>query len=128
MLATLGGLFGAIALALTVCGLYGVMAHVVAQRTPEIGLRLAMGAPPTSVVALLMGQGLRMLGIGAIIGVAVALLGTRYIAAQLFGVTATDPLTFVGGLAVLAVSGLAASGIPALRAMRVDPVIVLRQA
>lgn len=127
MLATLVGLFGAITLALTVCGLYGVMAHIVAQRTPEIGVRLAMGARPTSVVAIVIRQALRLLGIGAIVGVIVALLATRYIESQLFGVTATDLLTFFVGLAVIAVSGLTASAIPALRAMRVDPVIVLRQ-
>jgi predicted permease len=127
MMATLVGLFGAVALILAVLGLYGVMAHVAAQRTPEIGIRLAMGAQPASIVALLLGQGVRLLGIGLAIGLTGALLGTRYIEAQLFGVTATDPLTFVSGCVVLAVAGLAASVIPALRAMRVDPISVLRR-
>ena len=76
---------------------------------------------------LLLGQGLRLLGIGAAIGLTAALIGTRYIEAQLFGVTATDPLTFVSGCVVLAVAGLTASVIPALRAMRTDPISALRQ-
>jgi len=127
MMATLVGLFGAVALVLAVLGLYGVMAHAATQRTPEIGIRLAMGAQPASIVTLLLGEGLRLLGIGAAIGLMGALVGSRYIEAQLFGVTATDPLTFVSGCLVLAVAGLTASVIPALRAMRVDPVIALRR-
>jgi FtsX-like permease family len=114
-----------VALILAVLGLYGVMAYAATQRTPEIGIRLAMGAQPASIVTLLLGQGLRLLGIGVAIGFTGALLGTRYIEAQLFGVTATDPLTFVGGCVVLAIAGLTASVIPALRAMHVDPVIAL---
>jgi putative ABC transport system permease protein len=127
MMATLVGLFSAVALILAVLGLYGVMAHVATQRTPEIGIRLAMGAQPASIVTLLVGQGLRLLGIGAAIGLVGAFVGTRYIEAQLFGVTTTDPLTFVSGCVLLASAGLTASVIPALRAMRVDPVIALRQ-
>ncbi len=127
MMATLIGLFGAIALILAVFGLYGVMAHAATQRTPEIGIRLALGAQPASIVTLLLGQGLRLLGIGLAIGLTGALLGTWYIGAQLFGVTATDPLTFVTGCVVLASAGLTASVIPALRAMRVDPMVALRR-
>ena len=127
MMATLVGLFGALALILAVLGLYGAMAHVAAERTPEIGIRLAVGAQPASIVTLLLGQGLRLLGIGVAIGLTGALLGTRYIEAQLFGVTATDPLTFAGGCVVLAIAGITASVIPALRAMRIDPIRVLRQ-
>lgn len=127
MMATLVGLFGALAFILAVLGLYGVMAHVAMQRTPEIGIRLAMGAPPTSIVTLLLRQGLRLLGIGVAVGLTGALLGTRYIEAQLFGVTVTDPLTFVSGCVVLAIAGLTASVIPALRVMAVDPVIALRR-
>ena len=127
MMATLVGLFGAVAFILAVFGLYGVMAHAATQRTPEIGIRLAMGAQPASIVTLLLGQGLRLLGIGVAIGLTGALLGARYIEAQLFGVTATDPLTFVSGCVVLAIAGLTASVIPALRAMHVDPIIALRR-
>jgi ABC-type antimicrobial peptide transport system permease subunit len=127
MMATLVGLFGAVALVLAALGLYGVMAHTATQRTPEIAIRLAMGAQPASIVSLLLGHGLRLLGIGAAIGLTGALAGTRYIDAQLFGVTPTDPPTFVSTCIVLAIAGLTASVIPALRAMRVDPVVALRQ-
>ena len=127
MMATLVGLFGAVALILAVSGLYGVMAHVATERTPEIGIRIAMGALPASIVTLLLGQGLRLLGIGVAIGLTSAFLGTRYIESQLFGVTATDPLTFVSACAVLVIAGLTASLIPALRTMRVDPVVALRR-
>ena len=81
-----------------------------------------------TLVRLLLGQGLRLLGIGAAIGLAGALAGTRYIEAQLFGVSATDPLTFVGGGVVLAVRGLRAPANPALRAMRIDPIEALPRA
>ena len=111
---------------LAVLGVYGVMAHAANQRTAEIGIRLAMGARPTSIVNLLLGQGLRLLASGTE-RASQAFLGTRYIEAQLFGVTATDPLTFAGGCVVLAIAGLAAALIPALRAMRVDPISTLRQ-
>ena len=128
MMATLVGLFGALALLLAVVGLYGVMAQAATQRTAEIAVRLAMGAQPVSIVGLLLGQGLRLLAIGTALGLTGALVGTRYLEAQLFGVTATDPLTFVGGCSALAIAGLTASVIPALRAMRVDPVVALREA
>jgi predicted permease len=127
MMATLVSLFGAVALILAVLGLYGVMAHIAAQRTPEIGIRLAMGAQPASIVSLLLRQGLRLLGIGVALGFTGAFLGTRYIESQLFGVTPTDPPTFVAGCAVLAIAGITALLIPALSALRVDPVIALRR-
>jgi putative ABC transport system permease protein len=126
MMATLVGLFAALALILAAFGLYGVMAHVASQRTAEIGIRLAMGAQPMAIVTLLLGQGLRLLGTGVALGVIGAFVSSGYIEAQLFGVTATDPLTFVTGSLGLALAGLTASVIPALRAMRVDPVITLR--
>ncbi len=127
MMATLVSLFGAIALLLAVCGLYGVMAYTANERTAEVGIRLAMGAHPSSIVSLLLGQGLRLVGTGIAMGTIGALVGTRYVASQLFGVSATDPLTFVSGCAVLAIAGLTAAAIPALRLMRVDPVIALRR-
>ena len=128
MMATLVGLFGAVALILAVLGLYGVMAHAATERTPEIGIRLAMGAQPAIDCHPAAGAGPATARDwrGASVS-AGALLGTRYIEAQLFGVTATDPLTFVGGCLALADAGLTASVIPALRAMRVDPVIALRR-
>jgi predicted permease len=128
MLATLVGLFGAVAVLVAALGLYGVMTHVASQRTAEIGIRLAIGAQPASVVILLLKQGVRLLGIGTAIGLAGALLATRYIEAQLFGVMATDPATFLGGSVVMAIAGLTASVIPALRALRIDPIVALRRA
>jgi predicted permease len=127
MMGTLIGLFGAIALVLAIVGLYGVMAHLANQRTTEIGIRLAMGAQPASILALLLGQGLRLVAIGSVLGVAGALLGTRYLESQLFGVKATDPLTYVGVCLVLFVAGLSACAVPACRAMRLEPVIALRR-
>jgi ABC-type antimicrobial peptide transport system permease subunit len=128
MLATLVGLFGAVALLLAALGLYGVMTNLATQRTPEIGLRLALGAQPVSIIGLLLAQSVRLLGTGAVIGLTGAFLGTRYIESQLFGVTATDPVTFVSACVVLAIAGVAASLIPTLRAMRIDPVSALRRA
>jgi putative ABC transport system permease protein len=127
-LATLLGLFGAVASLLAALGLYGLMAHVATQRTPEIGVRLAMGARPASILSLLLGQSVRLLASGAAIGLTAALVGTQYIEAQLFGVTATDPVTFVSACLVLAIAGLMASVIPALHAMRIDPMVALRRA
>jgi predicted permease len=127
MMATLVALFGGLALALTGIGLYGVMAFAANQRTPEIGIRLAVGARPLSILALLLKQGMRLLAIGVALGLTATLAGTRYVEAQLFGVTPTDPVTLAGGCTVLALAGLAASAIPALRAMRVDPVVALRR-
>ena len=128
MMATLVGLLGAVALMLAVLGLYSVIAHSASQRTAEIGIRLAMGARPASIVGLLLGQAARLLAIGLVLGVAGAVLAVRYVEAQLFGVTATDPLTFVSAGAALAVAAVAASLIPAVRAMRVDPIAALRRA
>jgi putative ABC transport system permease protein len=127
MMATLIGLFGAVSLLLAAIGLYGVMAHATAQRTVEIGIRLAMGGQPASIVKLLMGRGLRLLGIGLALGLIGAFASTRYIEAQLFDVTPTDPLTFAGVGVVLAIAGLLACAIPARRAMRVDPIVALRR-
>ena len=127
MMAALVSIFGGVALVLAVFGLYGVVAHAASQRTTEIGIRLAMGAKPISIVTLLLRQGLRLLAIGVAIGLMAALLGTRYVEAQLFGVTATDPMTLAVSCAALVTAGIAASVIPALRAMRVDPVVALRR-
>ena len=126
-MATLVGLLAGVALALAVLGLYGLMAHVAAERTREIGIRLAIGAQPISIVTLLLGQGVRLLAIGMTIGLTGALSVTRYIEAQLFGVTPTDMVTFVSACSVLAISGLTASAVVARRALRVDPVIALRR-
>ncbi len=127
MMAALVTIFGGVALVLAVFGLYGVVAYAASQRTTEIGIRLAMGAKRISIVTLLLWQGLRLLASGVAIGLMGALLATRYVEAQLFGVTATDPLTLVVSCAVLVTAGIVASAIPALRAMRVDPIVALRR-
>jgi predicted permease len=127
MMAALIGIFAGLALLLAVVGLYGVMAHAATQRTAEIGIRIAMGAQPGSILALIMGQGLRLLAIGSALGLLGALMSTRLIAAQLFAVTPSDPLTFAVVCAVLAVAGLLACAIPARRAARVDPITALRR-
>ena len=98
MMATLVGLFGSIALVLASVGLYGVIAHMAGQRRTEIGIRLALGAKPASILSLILGEGLRLVAIGAAIGLATALAASRWLESQLFGVRPTDPLTFTACL------------------------------
>jgi predicted permease len=120
------GFFGITALLLATAGVFGVMAYSVSRRTREIGVRLALGASPGDVLRMILGQGLRTIFIGAAIGIAGSLALTRAFASLLFGVTATDPLTFGGVTLLLVGAGLLACYIPARRAMRVDPIITLR--
>jgi putative ABC transport system permease protein len=128
MMATLVGLFGAVALLLASVGIYGIMAHLAGQRRTEIGIRLALGARPSSIFSLILGEGLRLVGIGAALGLTGAFVGTRYVESLLFGVRAGDPLTFVAVCLILTSIATLACLIPARRAMRVDPVIALRSA
>lgn len=120
------GIFGLLALALSVVGLYGMLAHTVSQRTREIGIRTAMGAQTNDVLKLVMFQGIKLAGIGMAIGLTAALLSTRLLAFWLYGVSPTDPLTFAGVTAAFLGIVLLASYIPARRATTVDPVIALR--
>ena len=120
------GVFAALALILSCVGIYGVISYLVGQRTHEIGVRIALGAQRTDVLRLILGQGARMALIGVAIGIAAALGLARFMAAQLFGVTAHDPLTFAGVAIVLMLVAIAACYIPARRAMRVDPIVALR--
>ena len=120
------GLFAALALALAAVGIYGVMAYSVAQRTREIGIRVALGAQRGEVVRLLLGQGTRFAAFGVILGLAGAFALTRLMADLLYGVRPTDPLTFAGVAILLAAVSLAACYFPARRAMRVDPIVALR--
>lgn len=126
MMATLVGLFGGIALVLAAVGLYGVMAHLAGQRRTEIGIRLALGARPATILTLILGEGLRLVAIGTLAGLAGAFAATRYVESQLFRVKATDPLTFVGVILLLIAVAMIACFIPARRAMRVDPAVALR--
>ena len=112
---------GVIGLVLAAVGIYGVIAYFVSQRRQEIGVRMALGATPQRVLRLVVGQGIRPVLIGIVLGSAVSIAATRVLASQLYGITATDPLTFIGVALVLAVIALAASAIPAHRATRVDP-------
>ena len=118
--------FAALALLLSSIGIYGVLSYVVGQRSREIGIRIALGAQRADVLRLMLGEGMKMALVGVAIGIVAALALTRLMVQMLFGVSATDPLTFVGVAAVLAGVALAACYIPARRAMRVDPIVALR--
>jgi putative ABC transport system permease protein len=123
---TLLSIFACVALVLTIVGLYGVMSYSVAQRTNEIGIRLALGAQTRDVIALIVKQGLTLVAIGLAIGLPAAFALMRLISGLVFGVTTRDPLTFMGAALVLGGVGLLACYIPALRATRVDPIEALR--
>jgi putative ABC transport system permease protein len=123
---TLLAIFSGVALVLTIVGLYGVMSYSVAQRTGEIGIRLALGAQTRDVLRLIVGQGFRLVFLGLAIGLLGAFALMRLIASLLFGVSTKDPLTFATVACLLALVALVACFIPALRASRVDPVDALR--
>jgi putative ABC transport system permease protein len=118
--------FAAVALTLAAVGIYGVMAYAVAQRTSEIGIRMALGAHPRDVVRLVVAQGMLLTICGVVLGLAAAYWLTRLMETLLFGVGATDATTFAGVAALLAAVAFLATWIPARRAARVDPLIALR--
>jgi putative ABC transport system permease protein len=120
------GVFAGAALVLAAVGIYGVVAYTVAQRTSEIGIRVAMGAQRRDVLRLILAQGSRLIVSGVALGIAAGLLITRLMAGLLYGISATDPLTFAGVALLLMTVALLACYVPARRAMRVDPLIALR--
>jgi putative ABC transport system permease protein len=124
---TLLGAFAALALVLASIGLYGVLSYAVTQRSREIGLRMALGASAGSVIRMIVGRGLALTGIGLALGLVAAWLATRALQNLLYGVAATDPLTFASVAALLGIIALIACWAPARRASRVDPITVLRE-
>ncbi len=119
--------FGGIGLILSAIGLYGLLSYIVVQRTSEIGLRMALGAQRSDVLGMIVGRGLLLTLIGIATGLAASAVITRFISEMLFHIQPTDPLTFALTAALLLIAGLAASGLPAYRAARLDPIQTLRQ-
>ena len=126
LIARLGSFFGGLSLLLACVGLYGLLSYEVTRRTREIGLRMALGAEPLDVLRLVVGHGLVLSVVGALLGIVAAIGLTRYLASFLYGVRPTDPLTFSAVAMLLAFVALAACYIPARRAMKTDPMVALR--
>jgi putative ABC transport system permease protein len=120
------GAFGALALGLAAIGVYGVMSLIVSERTREVGVRLALGAEPSQLLAMIVGQAAKLAGIGVAIGLAVALPMAPLLGSQLYGVQSFDPMTFVSVPVLLVLIASLAAVVPARRAMSIDPLAALR--
>ena len=120
------GVFAAVGLSLALLGVYGVVSYSVARRTQEIGVRMALGAGQSTVLRMVLRQGLTLVACGAALGAVGALAAVRVIASELYGVKSTDPGTFLAGTALILIVGCLACWVPARRAMRVDPMVALR--
>ena len=124
--AVLLGIFSAVAVALAVVGIYGLLAYAGVQRAREIGVRMALGATRLQILRLLLGQGMRLTAVGIALGVLGAAAVTRYLETMLFGLTPLDPITFIAVSAIFAAIATFAAVVPARRAANVDPLIALR--
>jgi predicted permease len=127
LMATLSGFFGALAAILAVIGLYGVISYMVARRTNEIGIRMALGANGGGIVRLILREAMLLLGIGLVAGAGLALAAARTASSMLFGLKPYDPATLAFAITTLAIVAIAASYIPARRAAGVDPMVALRE-
>jgi ABC-type antimicrobial peptide transport system permease subunit len=124
--AQLTSTMGVLGLILAVVGIYSVVSYAAAQRTQEIGIRVAMGASPRDILRMVLRQGLGVVGIGLVLGLFIALAGTRLMSGLLVGIKSTDPLTFTVVVLMLTAIALFACWIPAHRATRIDPLVALR--
>ena len=124
--ASVAGVLGVVGLMLAAVGIFGLVSYSVAQRTAEIGIRMALGAERSAVIVMVVTQGLRLVGLGVAIGLVVSFGLTRALSGLLYGIGATDPLSFGSMALLLVAAAVVASFIPALRASKVDPVIALR--
>jgi predicted permease len=127
LMAQLAGFFGILALILAAVGLYGLLAYVVAQRTSEVGIRIALGAEPSSVVRMMLARGMRPVVAGILLGLPVAWWACRFVGAMLYGMKPFDGVTIAAAVVALALVALAAACVPARRAAKVDPMVALRQ-
>jgi putative ABC transport system permease protein len=120
------GFFAGLALLLTAVGIYGVLAYSVTQRTHEMGIRMALGASRVEILKMVVGQGMKLVLSGLVLGLVVSLAVTRLLTTLLFGTSARDPLTFAAVTLLLIIVALLAAYIPARRASQVDPIVALR--
>jgi ABC-type antimicrobial peptide transport system permease subunit len=121
------GLFSVLALLLAAVGLHGVLAYSIAQRTREIGIRIALGAESQSILSLVVRQGLTIVGIGLAAGILSSMILTHLIRSLLYGVSGTDPVALLTSVGVLGLAAFLACLVPALRAIRINPIIALRE-
>jgi ABC-type antimicrobial peptide transport system permease subunit len=126
MLASVSTILGVLAIILAMVGLYSILANAVAQRTREIGIRMALGAEQRQVIGMVLRDTLKMVAIGVAVGIPVSLAASRWITSYLYGIKRQDPITYAAIVGLLALAGLTAAYVPSRRASKVDPMVVLR--